>query len=158
MKNNKLKKKLTFQQIVQKIEGLTDAYQVGLRALLQTHRNKVQLGNTSQCDGSVDIDTSLTAKYPQASRWDYVFSYKSELYFVEVHTASTGEVTTVLKKLQWLKDWLNSDAKQLDGLRAKKQPSIVWIQSNGFHILPNSPQFRKISQAGLKPIAKLVLA
>jgi hypothetical protein len=147
----------SFKEIIERIDGLAGSHKVGLRAFLGTHRSKVQLGKNSDCDGSVDIDTYLTDRYPQANRWDYVFSYKTEAFFVEIHSASTGEVSTVLKKLQWLKDWLNSNANDLNKLRPKKQASIFWIQSNGFHILPNSPQMRKVSQAGIKPISKLIL-
>ena len=34
---------------------------------------------------------------------------------------------------------------------------FYWVQSNGYHILPNSSQERLVIQKGLKPISKLVL-
>jgi hypothetical protein len=131
------------------------AYQVGLKGLGK-HSTKIQLADTSLCEGSMDIDTATTALYPNDARWDYAFCYKSEVFFVEVHTANTREVSAVLKKLQWLKDWLVEHAPEINKLKAAKTP-FVWIQSNNFQIPKTSPQYRVMVQKGMKPIAKLVL-
>lgn len=146
----------TFQDAVKNTPDIANCYQVGLRGL-GTYSNKVQLSDTSKCSGSVDIDACTTEKYPQLNRWDYALGYKEKVYFVEVHTANTGQVSTVLRKLQWLKDWLNTEAPELNKLKAQEQTPFVWIQTNGFSILKNSKQYREVVQAGLKPIAKLVL-
>ena len=148
----------TFELAVQATADLTnDCYQTGLKAL-KSHSLKITLEDPLECTGSVDIDTCLTFKYPQSNRWDYCFCYKSEAYFVEVHAAYTGEVSTVLKKLQWLKDWLNNEAPEINLLRARSKPPFYWIQSNNFKILPGSSQYRQVIQKGIKPIPKLILA
>jgi len=147
-KNNK------FQQAVEATPEIKNCYQTGLKGL-GNHSTKIILSNTSSCEGSVDIDTCVTSKYPNDSRWDYCLSYKGETYFIEVHTANTREVSTVLKKLQWLKDWLISSAPELNKLKSK-QP-FYWIQSGNYSILPDSPQARSMAQKGLKPIPKLQL-
>lgn len=85
-----------------------------------------------------------------------MFAYKGEVYFVEVHSANTSAVSVVLKKLQWLKDWLYQNAIEVNKLKAKGNP-FFWIQSNGFKILPGSSQYREIIQKGMKPVPKLVL-
>ena len=94
--------------------------------------------------------------YPRGNRWDYALEYEAEVYFIEVHSAYTSEVSTVLKKLQWLKDWLQKQAPEIIKLRAKKQP-YYWIQSGKFGILPHASQYRKAAQASILPIPKLVL-
>jgi len=147
-KNNK------FKTAVAATPDLTNCYQPGLKGL-GIHSTKIILDNTILCEGSVDIDTCVTAKYPNDSRWDYCLSYKGKTYFAEVHTANTREVGVVLKKLQWLKDWLISSAPELNKLKAK-QP-YYWVQSGNYSILPNSKQERRMAQAGLKPIPKLYL-
>ena len=63
----------------------------------------------------------------------------------------------VLNKLQWLKDWLNNEAPEINKLKAKSQTPFVWIQSNNFKIPERSSQYRQAIQAGIKPIAKLSL-
>ena len=144
----------TFKKAVEATPDIENCYQPGLKSL-GVHSSKITLDNTSLSEGSVDIDTCVTSKYPNDSRWDYCLSYKGKTYFVEVHTANTREVGAVLKKLQWLKDWLISNAPELIKLKAK-QP-FYWIQSGNYSILPNSKQERRMAQVGLKPIPKLHL-
>ncbi len=154
MKNNKIKPK-TFKQAVEETEEIKNGYQNGLKAL-GNYSNKVELGDTKKCEGSVAIDDCTESLYPQENRWDYVFGYKGDAYFVEVHSAHTSEVSVVLKKLQWLKDWLNSKAPKIKKLQAKDK-AFIWIQTNGNHILPKSSQNRLLAEKGLKPVSKLIL-
>jgi hypothetical protein len=149
------KKSKTFKEVVQATPDIKTCYQEGLQALGK-HSKKIILGETRKCEGSVFIDECATPKDHQGNRWDYVFAYKSYAYFVEVHSAYTNEVTTVLRKLQWLKDWLNQRAPELNKIKAKEHP-FYWIQSNNFAIPRHLPEYRRIAQAGLRPIKKLVL-
>ncbi len=146
----------SFRTAVENTPDITTCYQVGLRGL-GTYSQKVQLSDNSKCSGSVDIDACTTTKYPQSNRWDYGLCYKEKVYFMEVHTANTGEVSTVIRKLQWLKDWLNREAPEINKLKATEQTPYVWVQTNGFHILKTSKQYRDAVQAGILPIAKLIL-
>lgn len=155
MKNKPQKGPLGFKHAVEATDDIKKCYQKGLQGL-GAHSAKIELSDTTKCEGSVDLDSCITAKYPQSNRWDYFFSYKGEIYFVEVHSANTAEVSVVLKKLQWLKDWLQNQAPEINKLKAKNTP-YYWIQSKGFNIPKTSTQFRIITQAGLKPIAKLSL-
>ena len=137
MTKNKKTEANAFQKAVQNTPDIANCYQKGLKGL-GVHSSKIEISETTLCAGSVDIDTCTTAKYPQSNRWDYALCYKKEVFFVEVHGAKTDEVGTVLKKLQWLKAWLNAETPEINKLKAKSQTPFVWIQSNGFHILPNS--------------------
>ena len=148
-------KVMTFKDAVETTPDVANGYQVGLNAIDNKYRNKIQLSDTRLLDGSVDIDYCTTVLYPNDNRWDYAFSYNQKVYFVEVHSANTREVSVVLNKLKWLKGWLFQHAPNINSLKAS-QP-YFWIQSKGFAILPNSPQYRKIVQKGLKPIAILKL-
>lgn len=147
---------MTFKEAVDITTDVRPCFQAGLKSL-GTHSKKVRLSDTSKCEGSVDIDTCLTAKYPQSNRWDYCFCYKGEVFFIEVHSAITSEVSTVIKKLQWLKDWLNHEAPEINKLKAKSRTPFYWIQSSNFSIPPTSKQFRSVVQAGIKPIPSLEL-
>ena len=149
------KQKLTFKEAVQATPDVQNGYQKGLLALGQ-YAAKISAKDTSLLDGSVDIDTCTTKKYPLGNRWDYALSYNQKVYFVEVHSANTSEVSTMLKKLQWLKDWLNQKAPEIN-LLPKMQPAYYWIQSGNFNILKESSQYRQIVQAKLKPRPSLTL-
>jgi len=140
------RKRKTFKEAVDETPDLTNSYKFGLQAFGR-HSEKIIVQETNRIDGSVNIDEVTKSKYPQESRWDYMFSYKNEVYFVEIHSAKTSEVKTVLKKLEWLKNWLNSKAKSVDSLKAKKP--YHWIYSKKFDILSSSSQARLLSQNGL---------
>lgn len=105
MRNKKPAAANLFQIAVHSTAEIAQGYEPGLQAL-KSHSSKITFGDPHQCTGSVDIDNTVRAKYPQANRWDYCLCYRSQVYFVEVHSANTREVSTVLRKLEWLKDWL----------------------------------------------------
>ncbi|MCK9205090.1 MAG: hypothetical protein M0P58_11750 [Bacteroidales bacterium] len=156
-KRIKPKKKKTFRQATEATPEVKSCYQQGKQAILDKEQNKVDLEDPGKCGGSLFIDQCLLNQnlYCQNNRWDYAIDYNGEAYFVEVHSAITGEVRTVLQKLEWLKSWLLNNAPELNSLKAKAP--YYWVQSNGYHILRNSSQERIVIQKGLKPVSKLVL-
>ncbi|PVD54111.1 hypothetical protein DC498_01600 [Terrimonas sp.] len=156
MSKGKKQAKDTFKEAVKNTPDVSNAYCPGLQAL-GGYSNKVVLQDPGRCEGSVDIDGTTVAIYPQDNRWDYCFSYKGETFFVEVHSADTGEVSTVIRKLQWLKDWLHNKAPRINAIKATSRHPFYWVQSNGFHILPNSAQYRRAIQNNIKPVARLAL-
>jgi hypothetical protein len=151
----KVKSSNLFKIAVENTPDVANCYQSGLQALGK-YSKKIELAEPTLCSGSVEIDECTKAKYPNDPRWDYALCYNSEVFFVEVHTANTSEVNAVLNKLQWLKDWLNAEAPEINKLKAKNQP-YFWVQSNDFHIPKTSSQYRLVIQKGIKPIAKLSL-
>lgn len=121
---------MTFKVTVQKTPEVTNCLQSGLKAL-GSDSKKILVKNTFLCGRSIDLDTCLAKTYPQNSRWDYCFAYGDEVFFVEVHSAITSEVTTVIKKLEWLKNWLKNNAPDIDKLKAQSRTPYYWIQSSG---------------------------
>jgi hypothetical protein len=110
---------MTFKEAVETTPEVATGFQSGLTALDSKYKAKISVLDTRLLEGSVDIDLCTTAKYPNDNRWDYAFAYDKKVYFVEVHTANTSEVSVVLKKLQWLKDWLNNKAPNINRLKAQ---------------------------------------
>ncbi len=156
MKTKKAKPTMTFKKAVEDTPDVATCFKTGLTAL-GTDSSKVIVTDTPDLEGSIDIDACTTACYPNASRWDYAFAYKGEALFIEVHSANSSEVGTVLRKLKWLKDWLQKQAPEIDKLKAKKLSPFYWVQSKGFAIPKTSPQYRAAKAAGLIPIPKLKL-
>jgi len=108
----------------------------------------------SSINGSVDIDKCLLRKYPSENRWDYMILNDSDVegYFVEIHPASTGEVSTMIAKKRWLVDRvIKKYFKSIDSNRYK----IVWIATKSINIVKNSSHMRRLSQNGLKPVSYL---
>ncbi|HMR81540.1 MAG TPA: hypothetical protein PKE30_00305 [Niabella sp.] len=145
-----------FKDAVLATDDIQSCYRQGLQGLNE-NKTKIEVGNTRELDGSVAIDDCTKTTYPDDNRWDYVFSYKGEAFFMEVHAAHTSEVAVVLRKFQWLIEWLRNKAPKINTLKAKDQPAFYWVQSGGYNILRNSPQERAIVQKGLRPVARIKL-
>ena len=156
MKIKKKDGKKTFKQAVEETPDVARCFQVG-NAGLGPYRNKIEVHDTRLLCGSIDIDACTTAKYPGEHRWDYAICYKSEVFFIEIHSAQTSEVSTVLNKFRWLKDWLHHKAPEINKLKATTKTPFYWVQSKNFQILKNSAQYRQAKLAGLMPVPKVVL-
>lgn len=143
-----------FSDAVSNTPDISGGYKVGLTALGK-NSSKIVVPKTVKLEGSVDIDSTTVALYPRDNRWDYAIGFNGRSIFVEVHSANTSEVDVVLKKLKWLKEWLNSKAPELVKLRAPEP--YFWVQSKNFQILKHTPQFRRAVQMGILPVARVRL-
>lgn len=134
-----------------------NAYLPGLQALAANHRHRVSCPNTRSLTGSIDLDAALAAREPNASRWDYGIGYRhgqrEHAVWVEIHGAQTNKVGDVLKKLRWLKDWLEGPGEPLLGLTNDRGPlpAFVWIASGQIRLPPTSRHARQAAQAGIFP-------
>jgi hypothetical protein len=142
---------MTFQQaVVQTTDLGASAFRYGLQAL-GNDSSRVQFASTRSLVGSVALDNALRARYPDVPRWDYGIGLKKSrrvsAVWIEIHPASTSEVGTVLRKLQWLKDWLKTRAPALQKLTGVR--SYFWVATSGVHIRQGSPQARQLQLAGL---------
>lgn len=143
-----------FKEAVENTPDIKDHYCPGLQAVKGSERKMISPEDTKKLSGSVDIDSALKAHNPNEARWDYTIGYEDKAYFVEVHPANTSEVDTVIKKVEWLKDWLNKKASKLKSIG---QPPYYWIPSGSYSILKGSPQEKKLSQNGIKIQSNLKL-
>ena len=136
------------------------AYHPGTQALANRHRRLVTCEDPRRLTGSIDLDSALKKQpgHASAARWDYGLGYRppagkrEQAIWIEVHSATTGEVSAVLKKLQWLKDWLNDGAGRLRQMTDLAAPDIrfVWIASAGVNIPQHSPQARRLSTSAIQ--------
>ena len=137
-----------FQKAVEGTPDISTAYRSGLQALKRSDRSSVTVTDTMNLDGSLDIDTAVKEKYPNDNRWDYDIGYSGKVCYVEVHPAYTSEVSTIEKKLKWLKVWLKEKASSLDAI-PKATPPFVWAQTGKGAILPQSSQAKKLATLGI---------
>ena len=139
-----------------KHRGLQKAVQSGLKAL-GGNSSRVVVGKPRKVTHSVALDEALASLHPNDPRWDYgiglVVGQRSAIAWVEVHTATSGEVSAVLAKLAWLKAWLNGNADACGRVAS----SFHWAATDaGVHI--DSARRRRLNAAGLAmPSAKLRL-
>lgn len=133
--------------------ALPGAFRDGLQALPKKDRHRVECRKSRQLTGSVNLDEALKRTDPDGKRWDYGIGVKrqggkEEVFWVEVHPASTGHVRKMLDKLAWLKKWLETKAPELRQLTAKD--GYVWIASGGVAIRKKTQRARQLNQAGLR--------
>ncbi len=117
---------MNFADAVQGTPEIAECLKKGLQAL-GSNSNKVEVRVTRDLKGSVDIDSCLVKLYPNAPRWDYIFGYREQVYYVEVHQGRTGEIDNVIAKLGWLKRWRRRASENLEGL--EDQSTYHWIAS-----------------------------
>lgn len=141
--------KSNFQKAVEGTPEISTAYRSGLQALKRSDRGAFDVADTRLLDGSVDVDTSMQETYPNENRWDYAIGYSGKVCYVEVHPAYTSEVSTIEKKLKWLKIWLKEKAPLLDAI-PKAIPAFVWAQTGKGAILPQSSQAKRLATLGIK--------
>ena len=155
---------MTFKKAVEAApHPVNHAYRPGKQALENRHRGQVTCNDSRRLTGSIYLDSALAQVpgYADKPRWDYGLGYKPDkgrerAVWVEVHSATTREVSAVLNKLQWLQDWLNSEAEQLKKMTffTKDDFCFVWIASSSIKIPKNSRQARRLSQSGISSVLK----
>lgn len=153
-KKNSAKGISLFEEAINATPDVTGKYQKGLAAL-GNYSTKIEIENSQLIDGSLDIDKTVKQLYPEDARWDYAVSYNGKVYFIEVHPAMTCEVTKILEKLAWLKQWLQQQAPLINKIKA--EVPYHWGQASNCMILPTSPQYRRLAAAGLFPKRKCKL-
>jgi hypothetical protein len=140
---------MTFNQKVQNTQEIGDCYCQGLGALRRSDKNKIKAKEPHNFNGSINIDDCLKEKYPNANRWDYAIGYNNKTYFVEVHPAKPGEIRTIERKLEWLKNWKRNTPFREDH-------NFYWVASKGVGISRRSSYWKQIASLGLKLKEKLV--
>ena len=130
-----------------KARGLDGELRAGLLAL-GGDSQRVTVAKPRKATHSIALDEALKARHPREARWDYgiglVDGKRSAIAWVEVHTATSGEVEAVLKKLAWLKAWLSNDADPC----SKTPASFHWVATDaGVHI--DAARRRRLNAKGL---------
>lgn len=128
--------------------GLKDHLRAGLKAL-GADSARVTIARPRRAAHSVALDAALEADLPHAPRWDYGIGLTADgsahVAWVEVHTATSSEVETVLKKLAWLKQWLADEHEAC----AQADRSFHWVATDaGVHV--DSARRRRLNAAGLR--------
>lgn len=151
---------MTFEDAVRESPApVSDAYQPGKQALKGEHREQVACAQPRRFTGSIDLEAALVAGRVQTAMnpWDYGIGFRERdgrevALWIEVHPATTREVSTVLKKLAWLQGWLRQEAPELQALSHGRSAggSFFWLATAaGVHITPNSSEARRLAAAGL---------
>ncbi len=159
---------MTFQQAVMATrEPVRSALKPGKRGMKGEHRWQVDCAKPERITASFDLDAAYAKAQPQANRWDYGLGFqeqdgKETALWIEIHPASPGEVDVVLRKHQWLLNWLKTEARELASL--SRRPSggkiFFWLATaSGVNIRRGSFHARRLQNAGFDlPRQKMTLS
>lgn len=150
----------TFQEAVNEVSSIADAFKPGLQALRARDRARVDARDPRRLRGSVDLDGALRAARPTENRWDHSIGMRFDRgerpIFVEVHPASTSDVEAMLDKIAWLKAWLRDEGTALRDLGGPAE--YRWVASGKVAIRPGTPQARRLAHSGLTlPVSRLTV-
>ena len=134
----------------------------GKQALPKKDAGKIACEKTMTIRNSVFLDecANTIKEFQQANRWDYGLAVGKTadalhelVVWVEVHGARTGEVDCVMKKREWLRQWLVHHAPELyKSMGHSLNPqNCHWVAENGVHIPENSPQARRLRSKNMWP-------
>ncbi|MDX2044471.1 MAG: hypothetical protein SF097_24895 [Acidobacteriota bacterium] len=143
---------MNFEQAVRKCPAIANAFQPGLRALRPMDKSHITCAKPRRLSGSVDLDSALSSEQPNANRWDYGVGVRCQqtddkVIWIEVHPASsTGEIKSMLAKLNWLKEWLAENTPELFALSG----DYVWVATGAVSFPASSPHRRQLAAAGLQ--------
>lgn len=143
---------MKFKETVENTPNLVNSWKTGLQALRAEDRVHIKPENPRKLAGSVDIDTSLRELEPNANRWDFAIGYQHSnredevIYWVETHTGSDSQISVMLRKLEWLKNWMRGDGLEL----AKFEKDIVWVPSGATSFTKGSTQVKSLAMRGLR--------
>ncbi len=115
--------------------------------------------------GSINLEEALNDNPDRASdrKWDYGIGFVKcsggAVCWVEVHPASSGEVTVYIEKVAALKSFLNEPPsallKELT-LRAEAEARYQWVSTIGDHL--TTRDLRRLNQSGLaRPVRRATL-
>lgn len=143
---------MNFQKAVRETPHLQNAWKNGLSALRAKDKPHIAPQDPRLLKGSANVDSALQAQHPHAHRWDFAIGFRHSnwqqdfVYWVEVHTAESGEVNVVLDKLSWLRDWLAADGKLLNQFKR----DFIWVSSGATSFTPGDPRLKRIAERGLQ--------
>ncbi len=151
MGKERQQRRLTFKEAIEATPDVSAGYCKGIEAFGE-YKAKIKVPDSLKIDGSLDIDKMTVRKYPDDNRWDYAISYDGEVFYIEVHSASTSEVAKMIKKLSWLKTWLATKAPEINRLTTKTKQPYYWVQSSNCNIPKHMPQYKMVVQNKILPM------
>jgi len=103
---------------------------------------------------SLDIDQNLKQGREQDNRWDYLLGHKpsGEVVAVEPHSATQGEISTVIRKRTAARDQLHEHLR--DGAKIAKW---LWVASGSVHFAATEKAKLQLDQNGIEFVGTTVM-
>jgi hypothetical protein len=127
----------------------------GLRALHNDHLRYIEKSVRDQFADSIDLDVAFQEEHAQSNRWDYLLGHSStgQLIAVEPHSATDGEIATVIRKREAARGQLRDHLA-----KGKHVSRWLWVASGKVHFSPIEKARRRLDQNGIEFVGKCITA
>lgn len=113
----------------------------GTSALIAADKARLSVTD-GKVTASIDVDGLMKKAEPNSNRWDYLIEYCDKVYAIEVHGCTEGEVDKVVKKAEWIRQWINRQPNLKKIVYKADIAVCFWLSSNTTNISPLSPKGR----------------
>jgi hypothetical protein len=124
-------------------------------AVLAKDRSLIEISQRARIGDSIDLDVQLKAAFPNAHRWDYIFSVADteKIVALEPHTAKDSEISVVILKKRNAADYLRGH------LPPKHRVSEwLWVTHGRTAFSKMEPATRRLAQEGIRYVGRGVLS
>lgn len=141
-----------FRSAVEDVAALREHYRAGLQALPPAAADKIEAKDPRSLTGSVDLDNALKRLHPEEPRWDYalgvrVSGTRDRAIFLEVHPATSAEVKSVIRKKEWIDQWLQSKPGGQSILKLDR--TYIWVASGRNLLTKTSQDLKRLATMGI---------
>lgn len=138
---------------LQPASALLPAVVNGMGAFLARDRALIALGERQKIGDSLDLDAALRENFPDANRWDYVFSVPgaSTLIALEPHTAKDSEISVLIAKKRHATEQLRQHLRPQYGVS-----EWLWVSHGRTSFSRMERATRLLAQAGIKYLGRSV--
>jgi hypothetical protein len=147
----KAKPRLLLRSALVQNSSLIPSVQNGMGAFLRRDRRLITEGERAKIGDSLDLDAALEAAFPNANRWDYIFSVADagKLLALEPHHATDSEISVVIAKK-------THAAQELRGhLHAQHKVSEwLWVSHGRTSFSKMERATRRLAQAGIRYVGR----
>lgn len=140
---------------LRKDSSLQNLVQNGLSALESAHRKYFSTDIRAVFSDSLEIDENFRSGREQENRWDYLVGHgpSGEVVAVEPHSASQGEISTVIKKRAAAREYLRTHLR--DGAKVVKW---LWVASGKVMFASTEKAIRQLDQNGIEFVGTAIMA
>ena len=143
---------MTFREAVEATAAIAASFADGLQALSEVDRGRLTISYPRRLRGSVNIDDALRGRDPKEFRWDYGIGLGAgqgdeHALWIEVHSANSLHIDTVVKKRRWLRQWLDTEGAAMKEITPRS--NYVWLASGSVALPKDSPQRKRLAMEGI---------
>jgi hypothetical protein len=130
---------------------LAPAVQNGMGAFLPRDKVLIAALERQKIGDSLDLDGALAAAFPNANRWDYIFSVAAagKLLALEPHHATDSEISVVIAKKTHAAQQLRPHLRP-----QHKVSEWLWVSHGRTSFSKMERATRRLAQAGIRYVGR----